>query len=499
MICVFRTHLPKEYLLNLLAHIVRLLGSSHVVIQTYSSLCIERFLSVKDRSTTGQTVNRITKEHVTPHLQSLMTGLFNVLENPDLPENDYVMKCIMRVLSVIGADVVPITGLVLTPLTSALERVCANPSNPHFNHYLFECLAVLIKSVCTSSSPETLNGACDQFEALLFPPFQAVLSQDVVEFVPYVFQILAQLLNSRPKGTPLSDSYKSLFPPLLMPVLWDRKGNVPALTDLIRAYTCKGMAEIVQGNHLTAVLGVFQKLLASKVSEQFAFKLLDGLICNATSAALDPYIGTIFNLVLTKMQTHMKVSKTNKYCRMFIHSMCLYSAAFGGQKLYDVITGIDASLINTLITQVWSPNNSLCASSDLLEVNHMIVGGTNLLCNTPVNTHPELWGSLLVNIMTLIDVEGVEDDGLDDILLLGDEEAEEREFDSTYSRLAFAVVPDAELQNEVESPYSLFCTTLSTLCKGSPGSYAPVVQGVLTPRLVQILQQKMQESGQTIV
>lgn len=498
MICVFRTHLPQDYLLNLLPHIVRLLGSKHVVIQTYAALCIERFLSVKDRNTAGQSVNRITKDHVVPHLQSLMSGLFSVLENPDLPENDYVMKCIMRVLSLIGSDVVPITGLVLAPLTSTLERVCNNPSNPHFNHYLFECLAVLIKSVCSSSS-DTLNGVCDQFEALLFPPFQAVLSQDVVEFVPYVFQVLAQLLNSRPKGTPLSDSFKVLFPPLLMPVLWDRKGNVPALTDLIRAYTCKGMAEIIQGNHLTGVLGVFQKLLASKVSEQFAFKLLDGLICNTTSENLDPFIATIFNLLLTKMQTHMKVSKTNKYCRSFIHSMCLYSSAYGGQKLYDVISGIDANLINTLITQVWTPNSSLCAGADLLEIKHMIVGGTYLLCNTPVNTHPELWGSLLLCIMTLIDVDGVKVDGFDDLLLLIDEEAEEREFDSTYSRLAFAVVPDAELQNEIQSPNGLFCASLSTVCKSSPGSYLGVIQGVLTPRLTQILQQKMQESGQTIV
>ena len=48
-------------------------------------------------------------------------------------------------------------------------------------------------------------------------------------------------------------------------MLWERKGNVPALTDLFRAYIVKGMNDIVAGNHLPGVLGVFQKLLASKV------------------------------------------------------------------------------------------------------------------------------------------------------------------------------------------------------------------------------------------
>ena len=74
------------------------------------------------------------------------------------------------------------------------------PVNPHFNHYLFECLAVLVRSCCgtgkgisstdgSGSAENTVAAACAQFEALLFPPFQAVLAQDVTEFVPYVFQV----------------------------------------------------------------------------------------------------------------------------------------------------------------------------------------------------------------------------------------------------------------------------------------------------------------------
>ena len=170
----------------------------------------------------------------------------------------------MRVLSVVGPDIAPITPLVIRHLTAALEKLCKSPVTPHFNHYLFECLAVLIRSCC--ATPEAANAACSQFETLLFPPFQSVLSQDVAELTPYVFQILAQLLSARPgKQSGLSAPYRALFPPLLSPMLWERSGNVPALTDLFRAYVVKGMAEIVSGNHLNGVLGVFQKLLASKV------------------------------------------------------------------------------------------------------------------------------------------------------------------------------------------------------------------------------------------
>lgn len=265
MICIFRSHLQAPFLLGLLPHVIRHLRSEHVVIQTYAAMCIERFLTVKDRdATTGVVTQRITKENFTPFFEPLFGGLFRVLENPDLPENDYVMKCIMRMLVLVGSDIAPVTELVLGHLTKALERVCKNPVNPHYNHYLFESLALLVRSVCGTGS--TYNeAACSRFEALLFPPFQSILAQDVTEFVPYVFQILAQLLSSRPVNSGLSDAYRALFPPLLSPVLWERKGNVPGLTELYIAYVSRGMAEIAAGGHLSGVLGVFQKLLASKV------------------------------------------------------------------------------------------------------------------------------------------------------------------------------------------------------------------------------------------
>ena len=62
----------------------------------------------------------------------------------------------------------------------------------------------------------------------------------------------------------------ALFPPLLSPVLWERSGNVPALVRLLQAYLQKAHSAIVTGNHLAAILGVFQKLTASKVRAQLS-------------------------------------------------------------------------------------------------------------------------------------------------------------------------------------------------------------------------------------
>ena len=85
-------------MLNILPHITRHLTSKIVVIQTYAAICIEKFLSVKEKFPTGESGTRITKVHLSGLLNDIFQGLFLVLDNPELPENDYVMKYIYIVI-----------------------------------------------------------------------------------------------------------------------------------------------------------------------------------------------------------------------------------------------------------------------------------------------------------------------------------------------------------------------------------------------------------------
>ena len=127
---------------------------------------------------------------------------------PNYPENEYLMKAVMRVLVTAGDAITPLTGNVIQQLGAQLQRVCKNPSNPMFNHYLFECLSALIKFV-TAGNPGAAT--IDQFEQMLFPPFQMVLQHNIVEFMPYVFQIFAQMLEMR-RGVGISQNYMQLLP-----------------------------------------------------------------------------------------------------------------------------------------------------------------------------------------------------------------------------------------------------------------------------------------------
>ena len=99
------------------------------------------------------------------------------------------------------------------------------------------------------------------------------------EFMPYVFQLFAALLEANPSAT-LSDYYKSLIPPIIMPSLWESKGNVPALVRLLSSIIPRGKTEIAEDNQIEPILGIFQKLVASKANESHGFDLLETIVGN---------------------------------------------------------------------------------------------------------------------------------------------------------------------------------------------------------------------------
>jgi exportin-2 (importin alpha re-exporter) len=80
----------------------------------------------------------------------------------------------MRVVVVAQEDMSPFAMECIKQLVAILLVVCKNPSNPSFNHYLFETIAAVIKNISVKN-PE----ATSSFEQQLFEPFQWILVNDV--------------------------------------------------------------------------------------------------------------------------------------------------------------------------------------------------------------------------------------------------------------------------------------------------------------------------------
>ena len=218
-VMVFKSQLNPEAVKSSLPALVQLLNSQSVVVHTYAAAAIEKILIMKN----GEGKALVTSQELSPLAENLLKSLFSAFDKPGSSENEYVMKAVMRSFSALQESVVPYLAHLLPPLTTKLTQAAKNPTRPHYNHYLFESLSLSIRIVC-----KTNPGAVASFEQVLFPVFEEILKTDVQEFVPYVFQIMSLMLELHSSGT-VPDQYMAIFPFLLMPLLWERPGNIHPL------------------------------------------------------------------------------------------------------------------------------------------------------------------------------------------------------------------------------------------------------------------------------
>ncbi len=289
----FRSQLTPEQWQAAFPPLIQNLVSDNYVVYTYASIAVERVLALVDPS--GKRM--FGKDQVLPFAKDLLEHLFSLMEKDPAPEkiqeNEFLMRCVMRVLIVIQEGVVPIVDTVLNHLIKITEVISQNPSNPRFYYYHFEALGAIIR-YAAPSQPE-------KFEEALYAPFASVLSNDVEEFKPYVFQLFAALLESRPSGA-LSEYYKALITPILNHDLWLSRGNVPALSRLLCAIIPRGAQDIVANNQIEAILGVFQNLIAKKSKlESYAFDILESVISTFNRPALVSYFPTILTIIYGRL------------------------------------------------------------------------------------------------------------------------------------------------------------------------------------------------------
>ncbi|KAH8821523.1 CAS/CSE protein [Xylogone sp. PMI_703] len=304
----FRSQLTKEQWTAALPPLIKNLASTNYVVYTYAAIAVERVLFLTNDA--GQ--HLFGKDDIAPFAKDLLEHLFQLMEKGVAPEkvqeNEFLMRCAMRVLIVSKDAVIPMTENVLQHLIKITQTISQNPSNPRFYYYHFEALGALIRFATPSQS--------EKLEQDLYAPFAQILSNDVSEFMPYVFQLFAALLESHPAGG-LSDYYKGLIAPILMPTLWDSRGNVPALARLLSSIIPRGAADIIANNQLEPILGIFQKLISVKSHELYAFDVLESIVISFEAPAIEQYFPTILQIVFTRLNANPPESFKRRFVRFY--------------------------------------------------------------------------------------------------------------------------------------------------------------------------------------
>lgn len=138
----------------------------------------------------------------------------------------------------------------------------------------------------------------------------------MTEFMPYVFQLFAALLEPDPSKA-LPTEIKQLVGPILAPPVWEQRGNVPALVRLLAAIVPRASQDMIDNNQLALVLGVFQKLVSTKVYEGYGFDLLEAVVVTFPPAALEQYWIEILRIMLTRLQSAQAQSFTPHFIRFY--------------------------------------------------------------------------------------------------------------------------------------------------------------------------------------
>lgn len=373
----FRNQLTKPQLLSVLPLLVQHLQSESYVTVSYAAISIERILFMKHPlpaavaaacagtsaaagaagAATAARPPLFTPEDVQPFAERILMACFQTVLSGSTPEkiaeNDYLMKCVMRLILTARTTLTPFAQPILGQLTAILAEVAKNPSNPRFNQFLFESIASLVRFVTVDAGDE-VTARLEPLEQTLFPPFTAILENDVAEFVPYVFQVLAQMLEMHPgSAVGLPAQYQTLVPPLLTPTLWEQRGNVPALVRLFQVFLAVGSQSFVSNNQVVNLMGIYQRLITSRALDTHGFDLLlaifrhvpeyvdhpgphDDTILTPRSDVLMPLKKPALLLQLQRLQA----ARTDKFTHAFIAFLgglaCL-PAPYPGA----VITGYD--------------------------------------------------------------------------------------------------------------------------------------------------------------
>uniref|UniRef100_A0A3P9ABR0 Exportin-2 n=1 Tax=Esox lucius TaxID=8010 RepID=A0A3P9ABR0_ESOLU len=484
-VMIFRSQLPKEQLLQAVPLLVAHLQAESTVEHTYAAHALERLFTM--RGPNNSTL--ITPVEMAPFTEQLLNNLFKALALPGSSENEYIMKAIMRSFSLLQEAIVPYIPTLIGQLTHKLLLVSKNPSKPHFNHYLFESLCLSIRITC-KANPATVGS----FEEALFPVFTEILQNDVQEFVPYVFQVMSLLLEIHTSSIP--NSYMALFPHLLQPVLWERTGNIPPLVRLLQAYLEKGAATIASSaaDKIPGLLGVFQKLIASKANDHQGFYLMNSIIEHMPTESIVQYRKQIFILLFQRLQS----SKTTKFIKSFMVFINLYGVKYGAIALQEIFDSIQPKMFGMVLEKIVIPE--VQKVSGPVEKKICAVGITKILTECPAmmdTEYTKLWTPLLQALIGLFELP--EDDSIPDDEHFIDIE-DTPGYQTAFSQLAFAGKKEHDPIGEaVNNPKLLLAQSLHKLSTACPGRVPSMLSTSLNAEALQYLQGYLQAASVQLV
>jgi len=351
-------------------------------------------------------------------------------------------------------------------LVAILGVTSKNPSNPNFDQYIFESISGLMRFVA-QETPATIP----TFEQALFGPFTIILQQDIDQYVPYVFQILAQMLQLHTTNVPAE--YRSLLPFLLTPAIWQQKGSIPGLVKLLKAFLAKDSKQMVSAGQFASVLAVVQqRLIPSKFNDAWGFELLHAVVQNIPPPEFKQYFKVLIMTLLTRMQT----SKTDKFVYLFALFLLFVMALNLDGLSPDYVIGT----VEEIQPQLWAQILGNFIIPQIPKIPHkdrkvVVVGLTRMLTQSAFMLQEpcvRVWPATFTALVKLFRepqyLKSKSDEDADVGFTEIDYEEQTAGYQAAYSRLAASESAEVDPVANVRDPQEFLGQELVKLSKSSP-------------------------------
>lgn len=407
----FRAVIDPGIILNLFPNIVELLFSEQTPVPLYTTYFIERIMNVEKFITNPVLFTNID-------INRLVTRIF-ALFRIDGSLNMISARCIMRIVVYNPEIIKPHIIAIVSTCVNTLIEACNHPEDASFNHCLFEVIVASITKVGVD---------VPTIEDSVIKLLDKILTNDVTDFIPYVYQIIGCfLLHYPPDAMANQPFYANQFPNFLDSTRWMAMGNIPALAILVRSY-CIRLPQLVE-QYVPQIFTICQNLLQGTRSHPHAFMIFNSIIRFIQNKQ---FVFSIMPQIYSLIYSQLPNQNLKKYRQTYALFMCDACFFLEPDNALNFL-GENAQIM----VSIWAESLPLIRGRANLE---SAIAGCMKTLLTATILDQTMWEQLFVGTVKMM--ESPSSEGIkEDIDVIRIEEEDAKQFDTTFNKLLYAEEP----------------------------------------------------------
>lgn len=304
-VTVLRAQIPAHCVLGVLPAVSRHILAENPVVHTYAAVCVNVLTTVTDPVPGSKRKPRYDPQQVYPVLCQMVLPMLRILlEGRGIPRNEHLARSLVAVLSFLEGLAAEV-ALPALQLLVQLAAAATGAQSPEYSHDIFECIAVVLKTLVPAKTEEV--------EAALLPCLGAIWERRDEDFLPYCFQVLALLLDLTPLQA-MKPFHAELLGRVLTEDLWRARGNVPALVRLLRSYFAKHQAFVgILSTNMQAIFERFHLCLGHRKLGYCSFSLLGAVFRFLPFDLYRQYFPTALSLICARLQAKKELDLEKEF------------------------------------------------------------------------------------------------------------------------------------------------------------------------------------------